>query len=69
MTQRPARSSESPLAPVSGPDALSDVLRTVRLTGALFFISDVSSPCRPACVPEGAVLAPVLSPGTQNVIS
>jgi AraC-like DNA-binding protein len=56
-------------SPVSSPDALSDVLRTVRLTGALFFISDLSSPCRPACVPEGAVLAPVLSPGTQNVIS
>ena len=69
MTRRPATLPESPPVPASGPDALSDVLRTVRLTGALFFISDLSSPCRPACVPEGTVLAPALSPSTQNVLS
>jgi AraC-like DNA-binding protein len=69
MTQRPESLPDRPPAPAAEPDALSHVLRAVRLTGAVFFISEVSSPCPPACVPEGTVLAPSLSPRTQNIIS
>ena len=69
MTQRPASLPDRPQTLAAEPDALSHVLRAVRLTGAVFFISEVSSPCPPACVPEGTVLAPSLSPRTQNVIS
>jgi AraC-like DNA-binding protein len=50
------------------PDPLSDVLRTVRLTGALFFMMDVSSPWE-AEVPDGATLASNTLPGAQHVIS
>jgi AraC-like DNA-binding protein len=49
-------------------DTLSDVLRTVRLTGALFFVMDVSSPWE-AEVPDGAALASSTLPGAQHVIS
>jgi AraC-like DNA-binding protein len=49
-------------------DPLSDVLRTVRLTGALFFMMDVSSPWE-AEVPDGATLASNTLPGAQHVIS
>src|SRR5262249_17533616 len=49
-------------------DTLSDVLRTVRLTGALFFVMDVSSPWE-AEVPDGATLASSTLPGAQHVIS
>jgi AraC-like DNA-binding protein len=69
MSQRPAASPVRRPVPAAEADALSDVLRTVRLTGAVFFISQVSSPCPPACVPAGTLLAPSLSPSTQNVIS
>ena len=50
------------------PDPLSDVLRTVRLTGALFFMMDVSSPWE-AEVPDGTTLAANTLPGAQHVIS
>jgi AraC-like DNA-binding protein len=49
-------------------DTLSDVLRTVRLTGALFFLMDVSAPWE-AEVPDGAALASNAVPGAQHVIS
>jgi hypothetical protein len=49
-------------------DTLSDVLRTVRLTGALFFMMDVSSPWE-AELPDGATLASSALPGAQHVIS
>jgi AraC-like DNA-binding protein len=49
-------------------DALSDVLRTVRLNGALFFLMDVSTPWE-AEVPDGALLASSILPGAQHVIS
>jgi AraC-like DNA-binding protein len=51
-----------------GIDALSDVLRTVRLTGALFFLVEVSSPWTLE-LPDGATLAPVTLPRAQHVIS
>jgi AraC-like DNA-binding protein len=49
-------------------DILSDVLRAVRLTGALFFVMEASAPWS-ARVPDGAALAPVVLPGAQHVIS
>jgi AraC-like DNA-binding protein len=52
---------------VSG-DALSDVLRTVRLSGAVFFLVDASAPWGIE-VPDGATLAPAVLPRAQHVIS
>jgi AraC-like DNA-binding protein len=49
-------------------DILSDVLRTVRLTGALYFLVEASSPWEIA-MPAGRALAPVLLPRAQHVIS
>jgi AraC-like DNA-binding protein len=51
-----------------GIDTLSDVLRAVRLTGAMFFLIDASSPWV-AEAPSGAELGPVLLPGAQALIS
>jgi len=50
-----------------GADALSDVLRTVRLTGAVFFDVDASSPWV-AEAPPAHVLAPYIMPGVQHLI-
>jgi len=47
---------------------LSDVLRTVRLSGALFFLWDVSWPYTTA-VPDGREFAPLVLPGAQQIIS
>ncbi len=47
---------------------LSEVLRTVRLTGALFFVIDASSPWV-AQVPAASTLAPVLLPEAEHLIS
>jgi AraC-like DNA-binding protein len=49
-------------------DALSDVLRTVRLTGALFFLVDATSPWSIE-LPDGRALAPAILPRAQHVIS
>ncbi len=49
-------------------DTLSDVLQTVKLTGALFFMTDASPPWGVE-VPDGAALAPILLPGAQHVMS
>ena len=49
-------------------DVLSDVLRTVRLTGALFFPMRVSSPWIDQ-IPEAAAFASILLPGAQHVVS
>jgi AraC-like DNA-binding protein len=55
-----------PAAP--GADTLSDVLRTVRLTGALFFRTAAAAPWVLE-IPPGPALAPALRPGAQQVIS
>jgi AraC-like DNA-binding protein len=47
---------------------LSDVLRTVRLTGALFFPMEVSSPWVDE-VPAATAFAPLVLPGAQHVVS
>jgi AraC-like DNA-binding protein len=62
MTGRPDLLSERPA------DVLSDVLRAVRLTGALFFLVDVGAPWE-AHVPDGATVAPAALPAAQHVIS
>jgi AraC-like DNA-binding protein len=49
-------------------DVLSDVLRGVRLTGALFFLTDATSPWS-VDVPHGMTLAPIVQPNAQNLIS
>jgi AraC-like DNA-binding protein len=61
-TSAPA-AAESP-----GADALSDVLEAVRLTGALFFIVEASPPWI-AESPDSSVLAPVILPRVQHVVS
>jgi AraC-like DNA-binding protein len=47
---------------------LSDVLRTVRLTGALFFPMEVSSPWVDE-VPKATDFASIVLPGAQHVVS
>lgn len=49
-------------------DPLSDVLRTVKLTGALFFLVEASSPWGVE-VPEARAFAPILLPNAQQVVS
>ena len=49
-------------------DVLSDVLRTVKLTGALFFPLEASSPWADE-IPAASVFAPTVLPGVQHVVS
>jgi AraC-like DNA-binding protein len=51
-----------------GLDVLSDVLLTVRLTGAVFFPLQVSAPWADA-IPAGATLAQLVGPQVQHVLS
>ncbi|WP_457939298.1 AraC family transcriptional regulator [Mesorhizobium sp. 10J20-29] len=51
-----------------GTDPLSDVLRTVKLTGALFFLVDASFPWGME-VPRARAFAPVILPRAQHVVS
>jgi len=73
MHERPARPSESDArssgsAVGAGPtDVLSDVLRCVRLSGAVYFDFDLSSPWV-AEAPPARELAPTVMPGAQRVI-
>jgi AraC-like DNA-binding protein len=66
MTDRPDRLPEGPIA--AGCDPLSDVLRTVKLTGALFFLVDASSPWG-VQIPQARHFAPVILPGAQGIVS
>ncbi len=49
-------------------DPLSDVLQTVRLTGALFFLWHVTWPYVTP-IPTGRAFAPIILPGAQQIIS
>src|SRR5262245_183089 len=49
-------------------DVLSDVLRTVRLTGAVFFPMETSSPWADE-IPAASAFAPIVLPGAQQVVS
>jgi AraC-like DNA-binding protein len=53
---------------VGGKDPLSEVLRTVKLTGALFFLVDATSPWGVE-VPHARTFAPIIMPGAQHVVS
>ena len=57
-----------PRPPERKSTCLSDVLRTVRLTGALFFPLDASSPWADE-IPAATEFAPTLLPGAQHVVS
>ena len=79
MTQRPNNSPSSPPGaelPSQGlpaadrravTDTLSDVLRAVRLTGAVFFAIDASAPWVTEA-PPAATVAPYIMPGVEHVI-
>src|SRR5213079_2952172 len=56
----------SPLLERSPMDVLSDVLRTIRLEGALFLNGDMHAPW---CfqVPKGADIAQLLKPGAERL--
>jgi AraC-like DNA-binding protein len=60
--------SSTAAAQVVGLDPLSSVLRTVRLRGAVFFLWEVSSPLT-TTVPRGERFAPVVLPGSQQIVS
>ena len=49
-------------------DALSDVLRAVKLTGAAFVTVDVSPPWS-APVPKTSAILPIVMPAAQHLIS
>jgi AraC-like DNA-binding protein len=61
-------SGVSAVAPVGSLDPLSDVLRTVKLKGALFFMVDATSPW---CVevPEAGDFAAIILPSARHVVS
>jgi len=73
MRDQPARSSEPDARPSGAPEAtgaadvLSDVLRSVRLTGAVYFDFELSSPWV-AEAPPVREIAPIVMPGAQRVI-
>ena len=64
----PSAAGPSTACSGSGIDLLSDVLRTVRLTGALFFVVDASSPWGVE-VPPARVFSPLILPRAQHVVS
>lgn len=51
-----------------GKDPLSEVLRTVKLTGALFFLVDATSPWGVE-VPHAGAFGPIILPRAQHVVS
>jgi AraC-like DNA-binding protein len=65
LTPAPATTS---LTSAGGVDVLTDVLRAVRLNGAVFFLTDATSPWS-VDVPNGTVLAPIVQPRAQSLIS
>jgi AraC-like DNA-binding protein len=69
----PLAAASTAVSPIGEPeravgDPLSDVLQAVRLTGALFFLAEGSSPYA-AEAPSGQVLAPAILPGAQQIVS
>jgi AraC-like DNA-binding protein len=68
--ERPPRSEAQPSLGCTGcgADPLSDVLRTVRLAGALFFLVDASSPWGVE-VPHASAYTAILLPRAQHVVS
>jgi AraC-like DNA-binding protein len=62
------RASELSASASSDGDVLSDVLRTVRLTGAVFFPLEATSPWVDE-IPAAAAFAGAILPGAQHVVS
>jgi AraC-like DNA-binding protein len=56
------------IAPASGPDVLSDMLRSVRLTGAMLFLVEASTPWV-SWAPEAEAFRRVVLPGAQHLVS
>jgi AraC-like DNA-binding protein len=72
MTDRPSSLSRRPKSHSGAAperDPLSDVLASIRLSGAVFFVQKLFSRWDAIQIPDGSALAPGLSPGTQSVIS
>lgn len=67
MTSGHDQSSGS-LAPASGIDVLSDMLRSVRLTGAMLFLVEASTPWV-SWAPEAEAFRRVVLPSAQHLIS
>lgn len=64
----PFTPAAEPLASAMAGDPLSDVLRTVKLTGALFFMVEASTPWGYE-VPQAGAFSPIILPRAQHVIS
>ena len=60
--------SSALLAPASGFDVLSDTLRSVRLTGAMLFLVEASTPWV-SWAPQAEAFRPVVLPAAQHLIS
>ncbi|HWE16105.1 MAG TPA: AraC family transcriptional regulator [Hyphomicrobiaceae bacterium] len=60
--------SSGSLAPASGIDVLSDMLRSVRLTGAMLFLVEASTPWV-SWAPQAEAFRRVVLPGAQHLIS
>jgi AraC-like DNA-binding protein len=74
MTARPFEMTETPKTPAPGPDraedgvdVLSEVLRAVRLRGAVYYDVHASTPWV-AEAPAACELAPYVMPGSEHVI-
>jgi len=69
LPARPLEAAPDAAAPARhGEDVLSNVLRVIRLTGALFFRVDASSPWS-VDVPEANSFARIILPRAQHVVS
>jgi AraC-like DNA-binding protein len=70
MKKRPANApdAESGNGASPGRDPLSDVLRVVKLTGALFFIVDATSPWG-VDIPNAKEFASIILPRAQHIVS
>jgi AraC-like DNA-binding protein len=64
----PRGASDAPASPAPASDVLSDVLRTVRLSGAMLFLVDAGAPWR-SQAPETRTFAPQVMPQAQHLVS
>lgn len=66
----PGRAADprDPLGVVAGPDALSDVLKEVRLAGSVFFLVDALTPWA-AAAPAASTLLSAVMPRAQHLVS
>jgi AraC-like DNA-binding protein len=67
MTARPSFMSTNPSEQPATNDVLSDVLRAVRLTGAVFFTIDGTAPWAVEGYPATAV-GPLIRPGVEHIL-